>query len=137
MAAEPWIDHNDIEYWQMTIDQDLTLAKTLIKVKQYFMCGFKCYEAAKKILSCWFIANHPVYELPDAQILATFSKDTGAIEQLTTEEIRLLSELDAFKDASGSPEEKAEASSRLSQDSCEQILMATESLRERLRPQGV
>ncbi len=64
MSAEPWIDHNDPEYWREIIKQDLSMAKVVLKSQKYYISGFKCYNAAEKILSCWFVERNSVNDLP-------------------------------------------------------------------------
>ena len=137
VSAEPWIDHNDPEYWREIIQQDLSMAKAVLKSQKYYISGFKCYNAAEKIQSRWFVERNSVNDLPPFVSLMQFAQDTGMINDLTPQEIQLLASLEKFGTAAKDNDYKIELEEELTEESAEKILSETQEFYEFARQLSV
>ena len=133
MAAEPWIDFGDTDYWQELIKQDIALAKSLARANQRFMSGYKCYEAAEKIVSCWYVSDHAADLLPEVESLSDYAEMLSLLDLLTPQKNSLFAALDTYKRMSNTPNEKEEFSSGLTQEMNEMIIQETEEFYSALK----
>lgn len=129
MAVEPWIDQTDEQYWQETITQDLELAEAFIEANQLYLSGYTCYEAIKKVLSCWFIKGTMRGEPPGAHDLVSFARGVHIFERISGKDIELLEYLDKFLKVSNNQDKQRELGASLTRDTCCSILARTNELR--------
>ena len=115
------------EYWMELADDDLVVAKSLLKEKHLLHCGFFCHLVIEKALKAVITKN--MHEQPDRiHDLQKLAKQGGLLDELSSQQLKLLDDLMPLHIEARYPEYKERIAQTLTYEICERILSETDDL---------
>jgi len=116
---------NKTEYWLELCDDDLKVAKNLLKSKDYLWMAFICHLIVEKSIKA-VIASRTSEEPKRIHDLTRLAEQAEMVDELSNEQMDLLEELTPFNIEARYPSYKEKMAAKLSPEYCKNLLMRTE-----------
>jgi len=114
-----------VEYWLELCDDDMGVAKNLLKSKDYLWMTFLCHLIVEKSLKAT-IADRTEQEPKRIHDLAKLAEQANLVDKLTDEQMDFLEELTPFNIEARYPSYKQKMAAKLSSEYAQNILVRTE-----------
>ena len=114
-----------VEYWLELCDDDIKVAKNLLKSKDYLWMSFLCHLIVEKSIKA-VIANKTEQEPKRIHDLAKLAEQADMVNDLSDAHMDLLEELTPFNIEARYPSYKEKMVAKLSDAYCRSLLERTE-----------
>jgi len=118
-----------IEYWVKISDEDLKVAKTLLKNRHHLYTGFMCHQVVEKIFKAGYekLKNDTP---PYTHSLLRLAELTGLYALLSEEQKSFLSTINPLNIEARYPDYKERIAKGLTDERCKQIFEQTKQLQQ-------
>ena len=118
-----------IEYWVKISDEDLKVAKTLLKNRHYLYAGFMCHQVIEKIFKAGYekLKNDTP---PYTHSLLRLAELTGLYALFSEEQKSFLSTINPLNIEARYPDYKERIAKGLTDERCKQIFEQTKQLQQ-------
>jgi len=113
------------EYWLELCDDDVKVARNLLKSKDYLWMAFICHLVVEKSIKA-VIADRTNQEPKRIHDLAKLAEQANVVDELTDTQMDFLEELTPYNIEARYPSYKEKMAAKLSAEYCESLLIRTE-----------
>ena len=116
---------NKVEYWLELCDDDMKVAKNLLKSKDYLWMAFLCHLVIEKSIKS-VIAYRTAQEPKRLHDLVKLAEQAVLVNELSDAQMDFLEELTPFNIEARYPSYKEKMAAKLSEQYCNSLIVRTE-----------
>ena len=123
------IKEEKVKYWVDLSDEDLRVAKGLLKLKHFLYVGFMCHQCIEKIFKAVY-ENHINDTPPFVHDLIYIANKAGIINMLDNGQIAFIEQLSPLNIRTRYPDYKKELEKEMTKTVCENLIIKTYNLQQ-------
>jgi len=121
--------NNRSQYWTDLAEYDMDTAMAMLQTQRWLYVGFMCHQVIEKMLKAYYTATQPE-QPPYSHSITKLSRVSGLLEQLSDDQLTLISTLEPLNIEARYPAYKDQLLRNLTPQFCENLIAQTKSFQQ-------